>query len=58
MNTSRIELAGVVAGVLFMIFGTLLGADAYLSWDIPAALVWPTLLVAGGLVMLIPRRGA
>jgi hypothetical protein len=58
MNTSRIEVAAVVAGVLFMLIGAVLGLDAYLTWDIPATLVWPSLLVAGGIVMVIPRRGA
>lgn len=39
-----------------MLIGAVLGLDAYMDWDIPAALLWPSLLIAGGIMLVLPRR--
>lgn len=57
MNTTRINAGAVLAGLLFMLIGAVLGADAYMSWDIPTALLWPAMLIAGGVLLILPRRG-
>ena len=52
----RLHLAGIVTGLLFVLIGAVLSADAYLSWDLRPEVLWPALLIAGGLVILV--RGA
>lgn len=57
MKSSRLDARGVLAGLLFILIGVVLGADAYLAWDIAPALMWSGLLIAGGILLLLPREG-
>lgn len=56
MNATRMDAGAVLAGLLFMLIGAVLGLDAYSAWDIPAAVLWPGLLIAGGVLLVLPRR--
>ena len=50
--TQRANPGAIIAGLLFIIVGALLATDAYASWDIAPRVLWPGLLIGGGLVML------
>jgi hypothetical protein len=56
MNSIRPDIGAVVTGLLFLLVGVVFGVDAYLAWDLAPAVLWPGLLVFGGVALLARGR--
>jgi hypothetical protein len=56
MNGRTISLGGIATGLLFALVGLAVLLDAYTSWDLSGRVLWPVLLITGGLMVLAHSR--
>lgn len=58
MTPRTLNIGGIVTGLLFALIGLAVLVDTYTSWDVSGRLVWPALLIVGGLMVLAHGRRA